>query len=112
MQYPSKQNIAGIDKGKNLVPEVLNCFMMSLVGSKVKKLSISKCIVQTARTRIVIKPILFGLGAHLEKTFGSKWLVNHISKLKFSITADEGLQFKQSTIQNTSTGFEEQTHAT
>ena len=59
----------------------------------------------------MIPPIIFRLDTQLQNIFGSKWLVNHISKLGFSITANDELQFKQSANQNVDTGFEEQTRA-
>lgn len=96
-------------KLKSRYKESLDRFMRQLVRSEVKNISISQCIVQAARPRTVIASILFGLGVQLEKTFGSKWLVNHLSKLGFSITADEVLRFKQSAVQNMHTVYEEQT---
>jgi len=85
-KYPNEQEIADIDKGREWVPETLDRFMRQLVSSDVKIISISQCIIQAARPRTIITPILFGFGVQLEKTFGSKWLVNHLSKLGFSIT--------------------------
>jgi len=83
--------------------------MRQLVSSDVKIISISQCIIQAARPRTIITPILFGFGVQLEKTCGSKWLVNHLSKLGFSITADEVLRFKQSAVQNMDTVYRERT---
>jgi len=108
-KYPNEQEIADIDKGREWVPETLDRFMRQLVSSDVKIISISQCIIQAARPRTIITPILFGFGVQLEKTFGSKWLVNHLSKLGFSIIADEVLRFKQSAVQNMDTVYGEQT---
>ena len=44
-------------------------------------------------------PLMFGLGVELEKTFGSKWLINHLSGLGFCISNDEVLRYKQSAIE-------------
>ena len=44
-------------------------------------------------------PLMFGLGVELEKTFGSKWLINHLSRLGFCISNDEVLRYKQSAIE-------------
>ena len=98
--YPNEEDIIDETKGQEWVPESLSLFMSQLIGSIVKKMSIAHCIVQATRPRTVIMPILFGLGVQLDKTFGSKWLISHLSKLGFSITPDEVLKFKQSVIQN------------
>jgi len=45
-------------------------------------------------------PIPFGIGVELEKTFGSKWLLNHLSRFGFSVTSDEVLRYKESAIEN------------
>ena len=40
------------------------------------------------------------MGVELEKSFGSKWLLNHLAKLGFSISSDEVLRYKQSAIEH------------
>ena len=98
--YPNEEDIIDETKGQEWVPESLSLFMSQLIGSNVKKMSIGQCIVQAARPRTVITPILFGFGVQLDKTFDSKWFISYLSKLGFSITPDEVLKFKQSVIQN------------
>ena len=97
-QYPNAEDIIDEIKGGKWVPESLSMLISQLVGSKVKQQCLSQCIVQAARPRTIITPILFGLGVQLDKTFGSKWLVNHLSKLGLAITPDEVTRFKQSVI--------------
>ena len=46
-------------------------------------------------------PLPFGLGIELENAFGSKWLINHLSRFGFSISADEVLRYKESAIECT-----------
>jgi hypothetical protein len=53
--------------------------------------------VQAARPQSVIKPTLFGLGVELDR---SKWLINELSSLGFSISYDEVTRYKQSVIQS------------
>jgi len=55
--------------------------------------------VQATRPRSVIAPILFGLGVETDHMVGSKWLVNNLSRLGFSITHEEVTRYKQSVIQ-------------
>ena len=45
-------------------------------------------------------PILFGLGVEIDHIFGSKWLINQLSRLGFSISYDEVARHKQSVIQS------------
>ena len=59
-----------------------------------------KCISQASRPRSTIASIPFGIGVDLDKSFGSKWLINHLSKFGFSITADEVVRFKESAIKS------------
>jgi len=41
----------------------------------------NNCITHAARPRSLMRPLVFGFGVELEKTFGSKWLINHLSRL-------------------------------
>ena len=49
--------------------------------------------------KISLTPILFGLGMEMDHVFGSKWLINELTQLGFSITYDEVIRYKQSVIQ-------------
>ena len=50
--------------------------------------SIGHSIVQSARKN-VITPTLFGLGDEIDHVFGSRWLIDEMSRLGFSISYDE-----------------------
>ena len=63
-----------------------------------KQLDIGQCITQCSRPRSIVCPVVFGLGVQLEKSFGSKWLVNHLHRLGYSISYDEVVRYKQSAI--------------
>ena len=58
-------------------------------------------VIQSARPRSVITP-LFGIGVEMDHVFGSRWLVNELSRLGFSISYDEVNRYKQSVIQSES----------
>ena len=73
--------------------------MSYLNSSKEKRLSLNQCIVQAAQPRTVIAPIPFGLGVSVEKKFGSRSLLNQLSRHGFCISAEEVLRFKQSAAQ-------------
>ena len=70
--------------------------------SELKQSSIVQCIIQAARPKSVITPTLFELGIEMDHVFGSKWLVNELSRLGFSITYDEVNRYQQSVIQSES----------
>ena len=69
--------------------------------SELKQNSIGHSIVQSARKN-VITPTLFGLGVEMDHVFGSRWLIDEMSRLGFSISYDEVNQYKQSVIQSES----------
>ena len=96
--YPTTEDVNNIDTNKNWVPTSLQILLRFLIPSELKQVSIGQCIVQAARPRYIICPILFGLGVQLEKSFGSKWLVNNLNKLGFSISSDEVSRFKHSSV--------------
>ena len=59
-------------------------------------------IIQSARPRSVVTLTLFGIGVEMDHLFGSRWLVNELSRLGFSISYDEVNRYKQSVIQSES----------
>ncbi len=59
-------------------------------------------IIQSARPRSVITPTLFGIGVEMDHVFGSRWLINALSQLGFSISYNEVNRYKQSVIQSES----------
>ena len=89
--YPSVDDILD---GEKWVPESLKNFMVLLVPSSQNQLSLRQCIIQATRPKSAIAPILFGVGGDIEKSTGSKQLIQHFSRLGFSITPDELYRFK------------------
>ena len=61
-------------------------------------MSIAQCITQASRPRSIMCPIPFGIRVELDNAFGSKWLVNHLSRLGFSASYDEALRYKESDV--------------
>ena len=53
----------------------------------------------------MIAPLLFGLGVELDHIFESKWLINKLFRLGYSISYDEVTRFKQNSI--VSSNFED-----
>ena len=78
--------------------------MFYVVPETVKGLSICQCIIKAPRPRTILPPLLFGLGIECDHAFGSKWLVNQLFKLGFSISYPEVNRFKKSVVANQSMG--------
>ena len=105
-EYPSIDSLNCIEYVKSWVPESLQILLNHLICSELKRVSIGQCITQASRSTIA--SILFGIGVDLDKSFGSKWLINHLSKFGFSISANEVALFKESAIESMhSTGTDE-----
>ena len=47
-----------------------------------------------------MSPILFVVGVKMDHMFGSKWQLIELSRLGFSVSADEVTRYKQSTVVN------------
>ena len=61
------------------VPESLQIFVRHLFPSKLKQISL----------RLMIAPIPFGIGINVDKSFGTRWFVDHLTKYDFLISSDE-----------------------
>ena len=59
-----------------------------LIQSKVNVQSIGQAIIKLP-IRTALSAILFGLGVELDPVFESKWLLDHLVMLRFSVTSDE-----------------------
>ena len=99
---PANEDISSVDKGRECIPHHLQTFLKITVRSELKENSIGHSIIQSARPRSVITPTLFGIGVEMDQVFGSRWLVNELSRLGFSISYDEVNRYKQSVIQSES----------
>ena len=97
---PSVDDIKNEDNLK-WVPQSLQTFLGTLISSSLKKKTLGHCITQAARPRSLMCPLVFGLRVELEKTFGSKWLINHLSRLGLCISYDEVQRFKMLSIEST-----------
>ena len=91
VEYPSDCEIKDIEKAKE--------FMPLIPSSQIKQVSIGQAVMQAMRPKTVMAPIMFGLGVEMDHVFGSKWLIDKLHKLGFSISYDEVILFKQSVVQ-------------
>jgi hypothetical protein len=67
--------------------------MEQVVTDKLKQVALCQAIVQAARPRSVIAPILFGVGVALDHEFGSKWWLTCLNCLGFSSSYDDVNRF-------------------
>ena len=68
---------------------MLYTILWALIPSKLKSFSTGQSIVQASRSRSVTEPMLVGLGVTLDHSSGSKWLLDELPRLGFSISSDE-----------------------
>ena len=96
--YPSNGDICDVYAACQWLPSMLQMFLQTTAKSTVKRAAIGQCLVRTARPRSVIPPLLFRLSVELDHIFWSKWLINQLSRLGYSISYDEVTRFKQNSI--------------
>ena len=99
--YPNKDDITdSINENSCWKPNLLNTLLSYVVPETVKRSSICQCIIKASRPRTALPSRLFGLGIECDHVFGSKWLVNELFKLGFSISYSEVNRFKKSVVAN------------
>ena len=98
--YPTTQEIKESTTNNSWCPLLLKTFLSKVVPNDIKQASIGQCIIKAARPRTAIPPLLFGMGIEVDHVFGSRWLVDELFKLGFSISYSEVNRFKQSVVQS------------
>ena len=93
--YPSFSDLAESDA---TIPPLLKLFMQSLIKSELQQTSLAQCIMQTARPRGLLMPIPVLLAVELDHLYGSKFLLQHLSRLGFCSSYDEVTRFKKSVV--------------
>ena len=79
IQTHTNEDISSVDKGREWIPHHLQTFLKITVRSELKENS-GHSIIQSARPRSVVTPTLFGIGVEMDHLFGSRWLVNELSR--------------------------------
>ena len=74
--------------------------MEAIIPNERKEVAISHSIVQAARPRSAISPILLRVGISTDHLFGSSKYLEMLSSLGFSISYDEVTRYKQSAVQS------------
>jgi len=98
-EYPLSDTIRQPALAKQWVPPLLSSFLAAIISDEVKQTALGHSIVQACRPRSVISPVLFGTGVSVDHVHGSTTLLEMMSRLGFSVTADEVNRFKQSVVQ-------------
>ena len=92
--YPLQEDILS----KQTVPAGLKLLLEVLVKDELKQQSVGQAITYAARPRSFIPPILFGLAVEVDHVFGSRWLIDELNQLGFSVSYSEVMRFKQSAV--------------
>ena len=85
--YPSHEDIST----NQLIPPGLKTLLEILVKNDVKQKSIGQAILYAAKPRSFIPPVLFGLRVEVDHLFGSRWLIDELNCLGFSVSYSEVL---------------------
>ena len=101
--YPSKLDIKNY---YDSFPPNLRYFMKTLVPNEFKQASIGQAIIKAVKPRSYLPPLLFGQGVELDNLFASKWLINELSHLGFSISYEEITCYNHSVIASEEEGIE------
>jgi len=102
--YPSTSDINDINKGREFLSPLTQIFIETIVKDDVKRNSIGQALTQSVRPTSIMSPILFGIAVEMDHVFGSKWLVDELFRLGFSISHDELTLYKQSILQEENLG--------
>ena len=100
-EYPIESDFTNVDSAKEWVPKLLTVFLENIIKPPTKQTSIGHAIVQANKPKSAISPLLFGIGVSLDHMFGSRILLDFISRLGFSVSYDELCRYKQSLVQST-----------
>jgi hypothetical protein len=81
--------------GENLIPSLLHLFLSQLVRNPLKQAGIAQAIIQAARPRSCIMPIIFALAIEIHQKHGAAELVKVLSRFGFCMSLDEVHRFHQ-----------------
>jgi hypothetical protein len=92
--YPTTSDM--VNETSPVVPPLLHTFLSGIIPSKLKQRSIGEAIVQAARPRSTLAPLLLGLSLDIDSQHGSESLIVQLSRLGFCLSYDETVRYKQS----------------
>ena len=88
--YPTCQDVVD----RNWIPKSLVKFLSMFKLSDLRQESIGQCIANGTSQKIM-PPILLALGVGLDHIYGSKWLIDELFRLGFTVSYTEVTKYKQ-----------------
>ena len=101
IQTHTNEDIASVDKGREWIPHHLQTFLKITVRSELKENRWS-FYYTVCSAKVCCNTYTIWHWCRDGHLFGSRWLVNELSRLGFSISYDEVNRYKQSVIQSES----------
>ena len=95
--YPSSSNMSSLQYNLEYIPESLRILLKLLFAEKkadLKIASIGQAIMQATRPRALISPLQLGLGVQMHHGFASRYLVETLHSLGFSLPYSEIQKFE------------------
>lgn len=102
--YPDMTQESDISNFTSVIPSLLLTFLQHLVPDALKQASLGQAIVQSAKPRTSLMPLLLQLGIQLDHKYGSAELITELSRLGFCTSHYEVRRYKQSVVAS-STGW-------
>ena len=97
--YPLTSSFSDVVAAKQWLPSLLRVFLEIVVPSQMKQATVGHSVVQASRPCSVLPPVLFGIGVSLDHSYGSRALLDMLSRFGFCLTYDEVNRYKQSAVQ-------------
>ena len=103
--YPTTQEIKESTQQNKWCSPLLRMFLSKVVPNEIKQAAVGQCIIIAARPRTATPPLLFGIGVEVDHIFGSRWLIDELFKIGFSVSYSEVNRFKQSIVQTEDSNY-------
>jgi hypothetical protein len=94
--YPNADYIQ--QNGSKFLPPLMKLFVERLIQTPLKQGALGQALVQAAKPRGCLMPLLFGAAVDVDK-LGNRQLHDKLSRMGFSLSYDEVQRFKQSVLQ-------------
>ena len=93
--YPCNESLSEVDEGLEWLSPYLRLFLQNLAKSDIKQVVFGQARTQAIKPRSCLSPVLLGIGVDADHMFGSRWLVDFLSRFGLSCSYDEVKRFKQ-----------------
>jgi len=79
----------------SFLPPLLQTFLSYVTSNPLKRSALGQCLIQAARPRTMLAPLLLGLAVQLDHVYGSSSLITELSRFGFCLSYDEVTRYKQ-----------------